>query len=108
MERVVMCLENEQYYLLSNLSATTGQLSQKPGTYVKLRADADPGVACKKITLCQFMAIQFQYSLKLLGLYNRCGATAGDGVSLSIAFTSCEEVGNQGGRNQCLPYITLK
>lgn len=58
LEHVVMCLESEQYYLLSNLSTTTGQLSQKPGTYVKLRADADPGVACK-IMLCQFMAIQF-------------------------------------------------
>lgn len=60
------------------------------------------------VSIHGYSILVFIKTLILLGLYNRCGAMAGDGVSLSIAFTSCEEVGNQGGRNQCLPYITLK
>lgn len=44
-ERVVQCLESQKYNLQSNLSKTTGQLPQQPGTNVRLRADADPIVS---------------------------------------------------------------
>lgn len=41
-----------QYYFLSNRSTKAGQLSQKPGTDVRLQADAGRAQ-------CQFMSIRF-------------------------------------------------
>lgn len=65
---IMQCVESEHYYLLwnstlSNLSTTTGQLSQHPEIDVGLWGDADPGVACRHAESCRVNSWLFHFSI---------------------------------------------